>query len=222
MHGAAQVNDSIIKTISAVKPPREGGHARAKKRREAERRGGQNVRWKRVTESFASAISALKDCPPDQLDELVKAVAASQKLIAPVTRLVYFGHLTTEQGIAARRYADVVRKFERYHLPPIQRTPRSASLEPMRGEDQEVERRISNGTLPQYEASAKKAMREYRKAMKVLDRFADPITGRNVAKDVLDDLCLTDKEPAAQHRRDIAVVLSGIAAAFGQQKGDRS
>jgi hypothetical protein len=221
MHGAAQVNETIIKSISAVKPSRGSGQTRAKKRREDERRGGMHLRYKVMVQTFDGAIKALKDCPPDQFDALVKSISEVKRLQEPVTRLVFVGHLTAEQGIAARRYADVVRKFERYFLPPIQRSARSAALEPMHGEDDEIERRIAEGTLPQYEANARKAKRDYQRVIKVLARFADPLTGRNVAKDVLDDLCLNDREPAQQHRRDIAVVLSGIAAAFGQVKGER-
>jgi hypothetical protein len=51
--------------------------------------------------------------------------------------------------------------------------------------------------------------------MKVLDRYRDPITGRNFAKDHLDTLCLEEIEPDAQFRANIAGVLTAVASEFG-------
>jgi hypothetical protein len=210
MHGAIQVNDQI-KSVSAVKK-RPSGH----QQRTKHRRGGENVRWKRVTEGFDAAIRELNHCAPDKLDELVKVIAAGKKITVPVTRLVYFGHLTVTQGMAARRYADIHRKFERFHMSAGSRSARSANLEPARNsEDQELERIINRGLLSEYEAAAKVAKREYKRVMKVLDGFRDPITGRNFAKDVLDNLCLSDVEPPSDTRASIGAVLSMIAKEFG-------
>jgi len=50
--------------------------------------------------------------------------------------------------------------------------------------------------------------------MKILDRFADPISGRNYAKDQLDNLCLLDQEPAAADRAALGAILSMIATEF--------
>ena len=49
---------------------------------------------------------------------------------------------------------------------------------------------------------------------KVLARFADPITGRNFAKDMLDMLCLSEQEPPSQHRKDLGAVLTALATEF--------
>jgi hypothetical protein len=196
MHGALEVNDQLkIKSISAVKPSRGSGQTRAKKRR-----GGENVLWKRVTANF---------------DDAVKVFAANPAIGVPLTRLVFFKHLTVSQGMAGRRYADVVRKFERFHMAAPARHARSANLQPSsKGEDQELERQANNGTMREYLDDARYAKRQYKKLMKVLDRFADPITGRNYAKDQLDNLCLLDQEPAAADRAAIGAILSMIADAF--------
>lgn len=191
--GAYAVAD-LPKSISAQKPKREGGHSRAKKRR-----GPENVLWKRVTASF---------------DDAVKRFAADPAIVAPLTRLVFFKHLTVRQGMAGRRYADVMRTYERFHVAGAQRSTRAQNLEPMRGADQEIERRIRNGTIAEYERDARHAKRDYKRMMKVLDRYADPVTGRNVAKDVLDNLCLSDAEPPAQWRSNLGVVLTAIADEF--------
>lgn len=196
MHGATALNDQLkIKSISAVKPSRGSGQTRAKNRR-----GGENVLWKRVTANF---------------DDAVKQFAANPAIGVPLTRLVFFKHLTVSQGMAGRRYADVVRKFERFHMAAGSRTARSANLQPSsKGEDQEIERHIQNGTMREYRDDARYAKRQYKKLMKVLDRFADPITGRNYAKDQLDNLCLLDQEPAAADRAALGAILSMIASEF--------
>ncbi len=196
MHGALEVNDQLkIKSISAVKPSRGSGQTRAKKRR-----GGENVLWKRVTANF---------------DDAVKVFAANPAIGVPLTRLVFFKHLTVSQGMAGRRYASVVRDFEKYHMAAGSRTARSANLEPVRNsEDQTLERHFQNGTMRDYLDEARYAKRQYKKLMKVIDRFADPITGRNYAKDALDNLCVLDQEPAAADRAQIGVILSMIAEAF--------
>jgi len=195
MHGAT-LNDQLkIKSISAVKPSRGSGQTRAKKRR-----GGENVLWKRVTANF---------------DDAVKQFAANPAIAAPLTRLVFFKHLTVSQGMAGRRYANVVRDFEKYHMAAGSRTARSANLEPVRNsEDQTLERHANNGSMQDYLDKARYAKRQYKKLMKVLDRFADPITGRNYAKDALDNLCVLDQEPASADRAQIGVILSMIASEF--------
>lgn len=194
MHGVAKVNDQL-KPI-AVRPYRGSGQQRAKKRR-----GGENVLWKRVTMNF---------------DDAVKQFAANPAIATPLTRLVFFKHLTVTQGMAGRRYADVVRAFERYHMAAGSRTPRSANLEPSRGgEDQELQRHANNGSMEDYLAEAKYAKKQYKKLCKVLDRFVDPITGRNLARDMLDELCLRDIEPPSASRASIGAVLSMMAREFG-------
>lgn len=157
--------------------------------------------WKRLTASF---------------DDAVKKFAANPAIVAPLTRLVFFEHLTVTQGMAGRRYADIMRKFERFHMAAGSRSARSANLEPTRNvEDQELERIIRAFKLKEYEAAAKVAKREYKRLNKVLAPFADPISGRNYAKDKLDRLCLEDIEPESADRAGIGVVLTLIAKEFG-------
>lgn len=179
----------------AIKKTRESGTQRAKKRFR-----GHNVIWRRITAAF---------------DDELRQFGANPAMVAPLSRWVLFGHLTKTQGAAGRYYTAVLHRFERYCLPPQARTPRSANLEPLRAEDEELERRINMGTLTQYEADARFAKNQYRRAMKVLDHFADPITGRNYAKDTLDQVCLSEEEVASNLRKDLAVVLTALAKEFG-------
>jgi len=191
----AIVNDKP-KSISAARPPKPGPHSRAKNNR-----GGANVQWKRITAAF---------------DDNLKKLGANPAMVAPASRWVLFGHLTRTQGMAARRYADIVRAFERYFSEAGNRSAKSANLEPVRKPmDDVVTRELLNGTIHEYEDAARKAKRQYKRLMKVLDRYADPVTGRNFAKDHLDTLCLEEVEPAAQFREDIARVLGAVAKEFG-------
>lgn len=194
MREASPVSEKI-KSVSAARS-KPGPHTRAKKSFR-----GHNVIWRRITAAF---------------DEDLKKFGANPAMVAPLSRWVLFNHLTRTQGGAGRRYTSIVRAFERYHVEPKSRSPRSPNLEPSSGgEDQELERRANNGTLYDYEHDARDAKRQYKRAMKVLDRFADPLTGRNYAKDMLDMLCLSEQEPPAQHRKDLGSVLSAIAKEFG-------
>lgn len=196
MHGAVQVNDHI-KSISAQKPPRPSGHQQRRKKLA----GGRNVLWKRLTASF---------------DDAVKQFAANPAIVAPLTRLVFFEHLTTTQGMAGRRYADIMRDFAKYHMENGGHSAKSANLEPVRGvKDQELRRRVLDGSMKEYEADARYAKRQHKRLMKALGPFADPITGRNYAKDKLDRLCLQDIEPESADRAGIAAILTIIAKEFG-------
>lgn len=192
----AIVNDQP-KSISAARPPKPGPHTRAKER--AYR--GHAILWHRINEAFY-----------DNLQKL----GANPAMVAPTSRWVLAGHLTKSQGMAAFRYADIIRKFEKFFSEAGARSARSAELEPVRkGKEDVIRRHAVRGTLDNFEADARKAKSQYKRLMKVLDRYRDPVTGRNYAKDHLDTLCLEEREPDAQFRADIARVLSVIAKEFG-------
>jgi hypothetical protein len=193
----ATVSEQPTKPI-AVHKKRESGTSRARKRRE--KNGGHNVIWKRITAAF---------------DEELRQFGANPAMVAPLSRWVIYGHITKTQAAGGRYYASIMRRWERYFLPPHSRSPRSANLAPLGGVDNELEKRISRGTLTEYELDARYAKNQYKRAMKVLDKFTDPLTGRNFAKDTLDTLCLNDEEPPATLRKDLAVVLTALAKEFG-------
>src|SRR4051812_22376608 len=111
LQAGAIVNDQP-KSISAARPPKPGPHARAKNNR-----GGANVQWRRITAAY---------------DDHLKKLGANPAMVAPATRWVLFGHLTRTQGMAARRYADIIRRFERYFSEAGSRSAKSVNLEPTR------------------------------------------------------------------------------------------
>ncbi len=195
MHGVAAVTES--NSISAVKPSRGSGQTRQRRRH---KRDSANILWKRVTASY---------------DEDVRAFAKNPALVAPITRWALFQHITPTQAMAARRYGDIVREFHRFHTDNRSTSPRSANLEPVRSaEDHELARRAFDGSMGDYEDNAKYAKRQYKRLMKVMARFEESVTGRNLAKDALDTLCVSEQEPPPQLRGDIALVLTAIAKEF--------
>lgn len=158
------------------------------------KRGGENVGWHRIVLNW---------------DDIVKKAGSNPDASVPILRWVYFGHLTKTQGMAGRRYADIMRKFDRFHTDTKSRSARAQGYEPgSGGEDQELEQRASDGTMDEYLAAARKAKRHYTKLQKVIAPFRE-------AKEMLDNLCVLDIEPPANHRASCAAVLSLIAKAFG-------
>ncbi len=193
-----------IKSVSATKPSRGSGQTRQRKQ---SKRAAANILWRRVTASY---------------DEEVSKFAKNPALTSPITRWVLFNHLSPTQGMAGRRYADIVSTYRRYFTEDRPENPRSANLEPATpGKDQEVEKHNLYGTLGQYEADARHAKRMYKRLIKVLDVYKDPVTGRNYVKNALDDLCIGDKEPPADFRPGIAAVLTAVAKEFGLIKEKR-
>lgn len=158
--------------------------------------------WRRITAAF---------------DDDLKKLGANPAMAAPLTRWVLFNHLTKTQGMAGRRYADIVNNFNKYHSNPPKRTSKSADLEPTtnRASDDTLQRHLTNGTLAEFEERAAYAKRQYKRLMKLLEPFADPITGRNYAKDYLDTLCLANEEPPAESRPQLAALLAQVAKEFG-------
>lgn len=185
-------------SVAAIKAKgKEGPSTRAKKRR-----GGQNVMWRRITAAY---------------DEELKRFGANPAMVAPVTRWVLFGHLTKTQGMAGRRYADIVRNFDKYHANAPRRDAKSADMQPTtnRASDTTIEKHIQNGTIEEYEDRAAYARRQYNRLMRLLAKYADPVTGRNLVKDYLDTLCLSDQEPPTEVRENLAAVLGVVAREFG-------
>lgn len=176
------------KAISAVKT-----YQRAKSPRK-----GENVQWKRIKSLDQSVFDANR----------IARDAASV-----IGRWLLFKHLTSLEAEAARRYAYIMARFDKYFTEG-RRTAKSPSYERAFGEDQELERRAVEGTTADYEKSAKKAKKQYERLQKLLLPYVD-IMVRNPIKDALDQMCCEDIEPPAQYRNEIAAVLRHVAHEFG-------
>lgn len=164
-------------------------------------RKGESVQWQRI-----KALSM-----QGQLDHAVRVTAEAASAIG---RWLLFKHLTPFEAEAARRYAFIMGRFDRFFTEG-RRTAKSPSYERAYGEDQELEKRALDGTIEHMEKSARKARRQYDRLQKYLANFADPLTGRNLMKEALDQLCCEDIEPNAEYRKDIAAALRLIGHEFG-------
>lgn len=164
-------------------------YPRAKKKR-----GGETVQWQRIKSLDAAALDAHK---------------ISREVVSAIGRLMIHKHLTPLQAEAARRVAYIMARFEKYSVEG-RRTARSPSFERAYGSDQELER-LNNELdgIATYERRAKEAKKDYRRLIKVLAPYGSQ------AKAILDDLCCSDIEPAAQYRENVALVLSAVAKEFG-------
>lgn len=146
------------------------------------------------------------------------AVAYSKEAASVIGRWLLFGHLTPFEAEAARCYASIMARFDRFFTEGS-RTARSQSFERSHGEDQELERlesldAVLGGAKADYEKSARKARRRYDRLQKVLAPYSDPLTGRNLMKDALDQMCCHDLEPPSAWRKNIAAALRNIGKEF--------
>lgn len=188
MQGATVSNNPISVSASKKSPRRR-------------RRGGENVRWHRIKDNAA---------------QLRKAHNLTAEVESVISRFVVFKHINEVQADAAYLYSHIMARHDKYFV-PTKRTARSPSYERAFGEDQEIETRINNGSIDAYERRAREAKKNYLKLIKILEPYADTFTGRNKAKDVLDDLCCADIEPPSEFREAIRAILTIIAKQFGVQ-----
>lgn len=183
--GAIQVNEQF-KGVSAVRPPRDQRPARARQAR-------GRATWRAIQ---------------DHGDDLIRLGQIAKETRSVITKMVLLENITKLEGEAAKRYAYVVARFEKY-CTEGRRTAKSPSFERAFGSDQELERRQVEGTIADYEAAAKKARREYNKLMNVIAPYGAQ------AKSLLDDMCCGDIDPPASYHQNLAVVLRSIAKKFG-------
>lgn len=161
--------------------------------------GGANVEYKRIQSLGV---------------DVLKARGISREVVSVIGRWLVFKHLTDLEAEAARRYAYIMARFDKYFTEG-RRTAKSPSYERAFGQDQELEQRAFDGSLKFYEKSAKKAKRQYDKLQTIMGIYADPMTGRNPLKNAIDEMCCEDLEPPAEYRTQIAAVLRHVAHEFG-------
>lgn len=183
--GAFQVNEQI-RGVSAIKPPRDQRPARARHAR-------GRATWRAIEQHG---------------DDLIRLGQIAKETRSVITKMVLLEEITKLEGEAAKRYAYVIARFEKYCI-GTRRTAKSPSFERAFGTDQELERRQTEGTIGDYEAAAKKAKREYNKLMDAIAPYGSQ------AKSLLDDMCCSDVEPPASYRANLAVILRMIAKKFG-------
>lgn len=126
-----------------------------------------------------------------------------------IGKLFNAGHFDQHHCAAARIYAEITGRRDRYHQikdPKVQGSPRSPSYERGYGRDDEIERRIQNGTIAAYERQARRAQRAATKL--------DALIVNETARAVLDAVCIQDQTPSSNQIPDLKAQLDIIWNTF--------
>lgn len=189
--GAITVN--APPTIKNVSAQKKYARSKTPKQRNA------RVAWKRIK---------------DNADDLVLRAGYNPEIASVVSRWVLFGHLTRAEGYAARLYGEVVGAYDRFHVEG-RRGAKSPSYERgTAGAQDVIAKKERDGTIGDYERAAKQAKKRYLRIIKVLDKFP-------LAKDKLDEVCVHDREIAAEFRPHLKIVLRKVGQEFGVIAPDR-
>ncbi len=142
----------------------------------------------------------------DNWDEIVKT-GGNPMWGTVVGKLYLAGVLTEIEARAARFYAEVAGRFDRYHGITRRSVASPAYQAGRNGSDDEVVRHEKNGTIGAYEKKAKKIKKAWERVQACL------LTAS--ARDVVETVCLYDQEVAAANHAQLKVALSLIARRFG-------
>lgn len=126
-----------------------------------------------------------------------------------IGRLFNAGHFDPHHCEAARIYAEVKGRRDRYHQikdPKVQGSPKSPSYERGHGTDDEIERRTQNGTINAYERDANRAQKAAKKM--------DALIVNETARAVLDAVCVYDQMPSYAQIHDLKAQLDIIWDVF--------
>lgn len=119
-------------------------------------------------------------------------------------------HFDQHHCAAARIYAEIVGRYNRYHPimdPKVRGTACSPSYERgFGGGDDEIERRTQDGTIAAYERKAKRSRKAHDKLQKTI------VNER--ARAVLDSVCIYDQHPSSEQIPDLRAQLDLIWEEF--------
>lgn len=144
----------------------------------------------------------------DNWDDL-KRMGVNEDFGTVIGKLFVLEIITKHQATAARIFATVMGRFDRYHGTP-NRNAKAPAYERGcgRGRDDEIERHEAAGTLSEYEKRAKRARKAYNKLVNWIPSDS--------ARRLLDEVCILDVYPTDQKtQRDVAALLGVIANKFG-------
>lgn len=121
--------------------------------------------------------------------------------------------LTESQYSAGLVYGRIAGRYRRFHADdslPVT-APSPAFQRGSRGRDDELERLAAQGRLSEYEREANRARRAWRKLQSVVPDAA--------SRELLDEVCVYDREIPEIRHRDLAVLLSAVAGKFFGRSG---
>jgi hypothetical protein len=144
----------------------------------------------------------------DNWDDL-KRIGVNEDFGTVIGKLFVLEILTKREATAARIFATVMGRFDRYHGTP-NRQARTPAYERGcgRSRDDEIERHEANGTLNEYERRANRARKAYNKMVNWIPNDS--------ARRLLDEVCIYDVYPTDQKtQKSVAQLLGVIASKFG-------
>jgi hypothetical protein len=175
-----------------VSPPHRynDGH---KKKRARPRHPGAGTMWRRLRDNWSDIMK----------------IGADPNLGTVVGKLYLFGVITETEATAARRYAEVVGRHDRYMGMP-RRQVASPAYERGFGAEDEIAKRERQGTISAYERRARRAKRE-------MVRLRSQIPN-DTALTAVESVCVLDQEiPTAQHA-DLKTLLNKMAKVYGARE----
>ena len=132
-----------------------------------------------------------------------------------IGKLYLDGVLTETEASAARLYAEITGRYDKYHpnSERIVRTPRSPSWEAgFGGSFDVIAHHEIMGTMRSYERKAKAAQKAWQKVQSCMPDRAD--------RAIFEDACLFEVEIHSDHHADLKAILGKIAAKFGLKAFD--
>lgn len=161
-------------------------------------RRGPDAIWKR----HKDVVDGFRD-----RDDWSDYLKSGKQEYGTVIGLLYLrGIFKQSHCAAARIYAEITGRNDRYHKikdPKVNGSPRSPSYERgFGGGDDEIERRIQEGTIVAYERRANRAHKAHKKL--------SALVVNEIARSVLDAVCIYDQYPAQHQIHDLCVQLDII------------
>lgn len=165
-----------------------------KRKKEDIPKGAAGVKWHRIRDNWAD----------------LERIGINPDLGTVIGRMYLFGILSARQASAARLYAEVTGRYDRYHVSEdaLQRrtAPSPAYQRGSRGRHDEIAQHQFNGTIKEYERQARRARRAYSKL--------DACLPNDTARQALDEIAIHEREVNSAIHDDICKVLNRIADKF--------
>jgi len=182
------VNDTT--TTPGVSPPHR--YPSGKKKAESQpRHAGHHTLWRRHRDNW---------------DGMIKQ-GHNPMWGTVIGKLYLDGHITEFEASAARLFSELAGRYDRYFGTTRRTVPSPAYQSGLGGRDDEVERHEKQGTTKEYERRANKA----RKAWEKINRSIPNAH----ARDVIEEVCLYDREINSACHADLKILLGDIAKRFG-------
>lgn len=146
---------------------------------------------------------------------IIKELGEDAVLGSEIGRMFAHDYLTAREASAARLYAEITARYDKYHG-VTRRDAKSPAYEYSTGKDDEIARRERDGSIEDYEYRAKQARKAYERLHGSNNPDGKPVEGcvPALARDMVEEVCLYDRALSERHRGDFKIVMRRVADAF--------